>query len=316
MKPILCLGDSCADILIPYGAAKNGVDIPSEFTCGGAVANTASGLGRLGAGCAFLGKAGDDYFGRTMKTALAEDGVDTQWFFLEKSLSSVMILVVIDEKNDRFPFLMPRENPSHLELYDADLPDDLLEQISCVHTTGLMLFEEPAAETVCRLLARCADHGVKVSLDINLRIETAKRDRRFLAQALQYTDYLLGSGAEELVPLTGISDPLAAARSLVTEKRTVVCRMGEQGSIAFDRSGEYACGAFPVAVVDTLGAGDAFNSGFLWALSQNQPLAQANRAGCAAAALNLTQRGARHCPTEKELLSFLASAEPRQFSIA
>jgi sugar/nucleoside kinase (ribokinase family) len=315
MKPILCLGDSCADIIIPYGAAKNGMDTPSEFTCGGAVANTASGLGRLGAGCAFLGKAGDDYFGRTMKSALEKDGVDTKYFLLDKGLSSVMILVVIDEKNDRFPFLMPRQKPSHLQLYDADIPDGILEQISFVHTTGLMLFEEPAAGTVCRLLARCADHGVKVSLDINLRIETAQRDRRFLAQALQYTDYLLGSGVEELVPLTGISDPLAAARSLVTEKRTVVCRLGEQGSVAFDRYGEYASGAFPVAIVDTLGAGDAFNSGFLWALSRGNPLAEANRAGCAAAALNLTQRGARNCPDEKELLSFLAATQPYPFAV-
>ena len=315
MKQILCLGDTCADIIIPYGAAKKGVDVPTEFSCGGATANTASGLGKLGVNCAFLGKTGDDYFGRAMKVALEKDAVDVEHFLLDKNLTSVMIFAVIDENNDRFTFLMPRENPSHLELYDVDIPEGLLEQLSFVHTTGLMLFDEPAAGTVCRFLEKCSRQGVKVSLDLNFRIETANRDRKYLNQAMEYANYLLGSGSEEFIPLTGITDPLNAAMSLVTDKRAVVCRMAEKGSIAFDLNGEYSCGAFPTKIIDTLGAGDAFNSGFLWAISKGKPLEYANQAGCATAALNLAKRGARNCPSEEELLSFLASVKPRCFNV-
>jgi sugar/nucleoside kinase (ribokinase family) len=313
MKKILCLGDACADILIPYGAAKNGLDRPVEFTCGGTVANTASGLGRLGADCAFLGKAGDDYFGRTMKAELEKDGVDAEHFILDKNLSSVMILVVIDENHDRFPFLMPRENPSHLELFDADMPEVLLEQFSIVHTTGLMLFEEPAAGSVCCFLEKCARHGVKVSLDVNLRIETLGQKREYLNRAMDCADYLLGSGEDEFVPLSGIRDPFEAARSMVTDKRTVVCRMGDKGSVAFGRTGEHGCGAYSVEVADTLGAGDAFNSAFLWALAGEKSLAFANQAGCAAAALNVSKKGARNCPHEQELLSFMSTHGKREF---
>ena len=81
MSKILSLGDACVDIVIPYGEAKKDADAFPEFTCGGASANTASGLGRLGVDCAFLGKAGDDYFGRVMKNELEKDGVDTSCFF-------------------------------------------------------------------------------------------------------------------------------------------------------------------------------------------------------------------------------------------
>ena len=176
----------------------------------------------------------------------------------------------------------------------------------------LMLFDEPAAGTVCRFLEKCARLGVKVSLDLNFRIETTNRDRKYLNQAMEYADYLLGSGEDEFVPLTGINNPLSAAKSLVTEKRTVVCRMAEKGSIAFDHFGEYSSGAFPVKIVDTLGAGDAFNSGFLWAISNGNSLEYANQAGCAAAALNLAKRGARNCPSEQELLSFMAAVKPTQ----
>lgn len=305
MKQILCLGDACADIVIPYGAAKNGGQVFPEFTCGGTAANTASGLGRLGADCAFLGKAGDDYFGRAMKTALQTDGVNADYFILDEKLSSVLVLVVIDEKNERYPFLMPRENPSHLQLFDEDIPDRLLEQVSFVHTTGLMLFEEPAAVAVCRFLKKCAARGIKVSLDLNLRIETLQQKREHLLQAIENVDYLLGSGIDEFVPLTGISDPFEAARSLVTDKRTIICRMGDRGSVVMDRNGESRCEAFQVKIADTLGAGDAFNSGFLWALAKGERLDYANRAGCAAAAINITKPGARNCPNEQELLSFL-----------
>ncbi|PKM70682.1 MAG: hypothetical protein CVU93_00825, partial [Firmicutes bacterium HGW-Firmicutes-18] len=218
----------------------------------------------------------------------------------------VLILVVLDEKNERFPFIMPRENPSHLQLFDEDIPDRLLQQVSFVHTTGLMLFEEPAAGTVCRFLEKCAACGIKVSLDINLRIETLQQNRDRLFQAIETVDYLLGSGIDEFAPLTGISDPLEAARSLVTDKRTIICRMGDLGSVVMDRNGEFACEAFQVKVADTLGAGDAFNSGFLWALARGENFQFANRAGCAAAAINISKSGARNCPNELELLSFLA----------
>ncbi len=304
MKQILCLGDACADIVIPYGAAKSGRSVFPEFTCGGTCANTASGLGRLGAECAFLGKAGDDYFGRAMKTSLQRDGVNTDHFILDENLASVLIMVVIDEKNDRFPFLMPRENPSHLQLFDEDIPERLLQQFSFVHTTGLMLFEDPAAGAVCRFLEKCAAIGTKVSLDINLRIETQQQNRGHLLKAIETVDYLFGSGNDDFVPLTGISDPLEAARSLVTEKRAVICRMGDRGSVVIDRDGESTCEAFQVSVADTLGAGDAFNSGFLWALARGESLQYANRAGCAAAAINISKPGARNCPNEQELLSF------------
>ncbi len=306
MKQILCLGDACADIVIPYGAAKNGRRVFPEFTCGGTSANTASGLGRLGADCVFLGKAGDDYFGRAMKTALQNDGVNTEHFILDENLSSVLIMVVIDEKNDRFPFLMPRENPSHLQLFDEEIPDRLLQQVSFVHTTGLMLFEEPAAGSVGRFLEKCAAIGIKVSLDINLRIETLQQNRGPLLKAIETVDYLFGSGYDDFVPLTGINDPLEAARSLVTEKRAVICRMGERGSVVIDRNGESSCEAYKVSVADTLGAGDAFNSGFLWALARGESIQYANRAGCAAAAINISKPGARNCPNEQELLLFLA----------
>lgn len=159
MKRVLCVGDACADLLIPYGHARNGREAKVGFAPGGTVANTASGLGRLGADCAFAGVAGQDEYGEEMKNSLALDGVDVSRFRLREGLSSTMVMVVLDENQERYPFLLPRDRQAHLELRREDLPESLLEGVDYVHTSGLMLFENPAAEAVCAFLELCKRRG-------------------------------------------------------------------------------------------------------------------------------------------------------------
>lgn len=305
MRRILCIGDSCADILLPYGSAKAGGESAPSFIPGGTVANTASGLGHLGCDCAFLGKSGNDYFGKSLYASLQRDSVDTSYYTLEQQLCSTMILVVLDETGDRFPFLMPREKPSHLELYPQDFPDGLETRFDIVHTSGLMLFENPAADSICGFFERCHAQDMQVCIDLNFRVETVGKDDRYLRRAIDCATVLFGSGEEELCPLTGLADPEAAARSLVTDRRIVVSRLGAKGAKVYTKAEEALCPGFQVPVKDTLGAGDTYNSGFLFALVQNWELAVANICGCAAAALNLTKSGARNCPSREALTGFL-----------
>jgi fructokinase len=306
VRRILCVGDACEDILIPYGAALRGQTVFPQFSLGGSMADAASGLGRLGVACGFQGKAGADYAGKRMKNALAADGVDVSHMKLDPALTSTQIIIVLDENNDRFPFLMPSKPQAYLEVYPEDLPDTLLDEYDVVLTSGLMLFAQPAAQTVCSFLERCRQRGITVALDINLRIETLHGDLQHLKRAVACTNYLFGSAEEELLPLSGMHDVESAARSLVNERCTVIARMGAQGSTVYSTQGASHCAAFPIQVADTLGAGDSFNSGFLYALSRGWSLETANICGSAAAALNSTKVGARNCPTQEELLAFLA----------
>lgn len=306
MKRVLCIGDACADILIPYGKARQGHSAFPDFSPGGTVANTASGLGRLGVPCAFLGKAGTDYFGKSMRQALAGDGVDVSHFTLSDSLVSTMVLVVVDEQGERFPFLMPRDNPAHLAITQGDLPHTLLDEFDMVHTSGLMLFEQGPASALCDFLELCACRGKFITLDINLRVETKAQNMAFLRRAADCAHLLLGAAEEEIMPFAGKDTVDAAARSLVTPSRAVVARMGSKGARVYTALGEHACPGFPVPVADTLGAGDCYNSGLLYALAKGHSLHTANQWGCAAAALSLLRPGARNGPTAEHLHQFLA----------
>lgn len=130
-------------------------------------------------------------------------------------------------------------------------------------------------------------------------------DMQYLRRAIASADILLGSAEDELVPLSGCPEAVAAAKSLVTDKRAVVARLGAKGATVYTPADEFHSDGFPVLVADTLGAGDCYNSGFLFALCQGYNLAFANTCGCATAAVNLTKPGARHCPTRIELFTFL-----------
>ena len=305
MKKVLCIGDCCADTLIPYGDLKNNNTGNITICGGGTVANTCSGLARLGVKPLFLGNCGNDQLGKNLKRQLEDDGADVKYFKLRDDISTPQVLVIIDENRDRFPILMPKVNKSQLYVYPQDLDESLLDECDYIHTTGFMFFDEGSKKPLCDFLSKANKHNVKVCLDANLRVEQANLNKTYLLKAIEYTNYLFVSVEDDLIPLTGIKDITQAAKSLVNENRCVIAKNGINGSTIYTKDNVYHQDIFKVDVVDTLGAGDAYNSGFLYALANDLSLIEANKIASATAAINSTQPGARNCPTEKELLEFI-----------
>ena len=133
MLPVLCYGDICADLLIPYGQAllalTSTVDpdaLTVRFSHGGSVANTAVTLARLGAPALFLGTAGQDAFGRALKAGLESEGVDASLLTLKEHAMTTMVLLVLDEQGQparRYGGPDPGRHP-HPHLLDALLGHD------------------------------------------------------------------------------------------------------------------------------------------------------------------------------------------------
>lgn len=300
MSKVLCIGDSCADIIIPYGQAKKGNDAFVSFSCGGSNANTAYGLGKLGVDASFVGKAGKDLYGLAMKKELEDAGVNTNHFLIDESMISTQILVVIDERNDRFPFLMPRENPSYLEIYPDDLKGIDISDTEYILTNGMMLFKNPAAASICDYLSVCHKQGIKIILDINYRLETINEDRSYLDEVVKISDYLLGSIDDDLLPLSG-KDNLNDAIDVLQNDSNVIIARNAEGSSYFSRKEKGFCPSYKVDVIDTLGAGDAFNAGFIYGLTSNFPLDACNRYGCKVASYCIAHKGARNYPSRDSL---------------
>ena len=304
MAEVLCLGDSCADIIIPYGESLTDQDVSVVFNCGGAAANTAFALGRLGVSVAFAGKAGVDLYGLTMRNELVENNVDVSSFILSDKLVSTQILIVIDEKGDRHPFLMPKKDPSYLEIYPEELEQIDLREMKYIITNGMMLFEDPAASTIVSFLEKARERGIKIMLDLNFRPETAGKDRSHLNKVIAMTDILLGSADEDFAILTGKKDLKEAVKDLQEADRTIVAH-DKNGSTVFERDKTYHTDSYKVEVADTIGAGDVFNAGFIYGLIQGKGPDECNRLGCAAAAYSLMRPGARNTPDPEELYRFM-----------
>ncbi len=233
MLPVLCYGDICADLLIPYGQAlcakSQSIDpdaLTVRFSHGGSVANTAVTLARLGTPALFLGTAGQDAFGRALKEGLTREGVDASLLTLKEADMTTMVLLVLDEHGERVPFAFPRVGASQHHITADQIPDDILTRISWMHSSGMTLREDPAAAHQLSLMRLCREAGVPVALDVNARLESLQ-DRTFtdnMRAALPCCDLLFGSAEDELCPLAGESDPHLAARKLLRTVPMVVAR--------------------------------------------------------------------------------------------
>lgn len=316
MKPVLCFGDVDPDLIIPYGNAlltKEGADLSSEQLTvqvldGGSVGNTTVGIARQGVPVMFLGTAGNDSMGRMLRDTFVREGVDVSLMRLNEGMATVLILIVVDKDGDRTTFACPKVGASQHQITSDMIPDDITERIGWMHSTGMTLRESPAAETQLKLMQRCHEAKIPVSLDINARIESLGDPlfEKNIRAALPYCSVILGSDEDEIMPLTDYDNPIEAARSLAGNGRIVVSRRGDKGARVFVGSQMYEAPAYKVKVADTVGAGDAYNAGFISAIMQGSTVEQANRLACAIASCSVTKPGGRAIPNKAELQAFLS----------
>lgn len=270
MAKVLCLGDSCVDIIIPYDEKEK-----SFFNCGGANSNSANLLGKLKVDVAFAGKAGNDEYGLALKNNLIRNNVNVDNFILDNKMVTTQIRIELDENNDRHPYLYTKDNPSYLQIYEDDLNNIDLSNTEYILTNGMMLFENPAAENITNYLVRCHDKGIKILLDINYRIETVNQDRKYLDKVISISDYLFGSIEDDLLPLTNTNNIEEAVNKLLNNN--VVIARNSNGSTVYSKDNTYHADSIKVEVINTIGAGDAHNAGFIYGLVNNMNLDECNK---------------------------------------
>ena len=317
MKPILCLGDACIDLIIPYAAAlkaKSGESIGSAVpevmpASGGSVANTACAAARLDAPVLFAGTCGRDAYGMLLKRELEAEGIQTTYLRMDDRLPTQLVLLVLNERGDRTAFACPAHGGSQHAIPDDQLPDDIADRIGWLHVSGMMLREEPAASTQLRCMKACFEAGVPVSLDINARIESLGDPvfYRNLMAAKSYCTVIFGSSVDE-IPLLGENrDSETAAAQLAANGTAVIARSGDQGAVLYRNDQRIHVPAFHVSVADTVGAGDTFDGAYIAARMHGLAPADAMREANAAAAICVSRTGGRSGPTRIELDAFLKS---------
>jgi fructokinase len=265
---------------------------------------------KLGLPTSFLGSIGDDQYGRYIQKDFKHEGINTDNLIIEKDLNTVGVFAFIDEFGERYLWGWPRENQAFKEINLNKIDLQTIKSSSWVHTSGMaMVYNTSARYAIIKILKVAHEAGIPTSLDINLRVKNGNLNENYkksVLKAMQYSAYVLGSGPEEFYYLNPEKNWLESAGMLANPDRIIIARLGEEGSVGITPEETIKTKAFKVNVVDTVGAGDVYNAGFIFGRLNNKSLRECLQTGNAVSGYSVMHQGSRHTPNRKELETFLS----------
>lgn len=321
MPRVMTLGEALIDF-VPVESGLDLADVPGFTKApGGAPANVAVGLCRLGIKSGFIGKLADDAFGRYLHGVLAGNGVDGRGISFTAEGRTGLAFISLTASGQR-DFLFYRERGADTLLEEGDIDRVDLTGAEVLHHGSVSLTGQPSRGATEKAVQSGRRHGLKISFDPNLRLSlwpSGAHARDVVCGMMSAVD-LLKLNEEELSFLSGRGDVEEGARwALERQAGLVVVTLGAGGCLFMNRVSQGRVPGWPVRALDTTGAGDAFMAGLLaallegahagWASLDGDALGQACRFANAAAAISTTRMGAiGSLAFKEEVLSFLREA--------
>ncbi len=283
MKKVLCAGEINVDLVLQGYTefpvpGKEVLVRDSQLVLGSATAIMAMGLARLGTPVAFVGRVGDDLWGHYCLDDMASRGIDLSRVIRGGGLKTG-VTVSITNPTDRalVTFL-----GAISALTGADVPDHAMAGLDHLHASSFF-FQEGLRPHFPDLFARARRAGLTTSLDTGF--DASERWDGGLRETLRETD-LFFPNEVELAAITGCADPAEGLGRLDNGRTRVVAKLGKEGAMTLDGGRVVHVPAFPVEPVDTTGAGDSFNAGFLHRWLAGASLVDCLRLGAACGALS------------------------------
>lgn len=299
MSEFVVLGEVLIDAFTPAGVALHAARelYPRP---GGAPANVAVGLARLGAPVAFVGKVGADGYGAHLRDLLAAEGIDVACLTADRRGATMLALIALVSATEQQVVVYPGAT-AFLEV--GDLPRARLERAHTFIYNSVTL-GTASREAAWRAAEWARAGGATVLFDVNLRPflwPDLAAARPFFERSVAGATVLKLNGIE-LEYLTGTRDPAAGAPALLDRGPSLVCvTLGENGAWFATARAAGHVPAFAVDVVDATGSGDAFVAGLAFQLARHSvppteldaaTLRTAVRFANACGALAATQLGA------------------------
>lgn len=272
-----------------------------QLTLGSSSAICAHGLARLGNEVSFLGKVGQDEWGDYCVGFLEKAGIDTSLIIRDRHVKTG-ITVSITGREDR---ALVTYAGAIAALRAEEVEMERLHGFHHLHVSSYYL-QQALQPGLPRLFEQAQSIGLTTSLDPGG--DPAHAYERRILNALPYANVFLPSETE-LAGLTGESDPLRALQFLQGKAALTVAKLGSQGALTIQNGEPLSMPALPVNPVDTTGAGDSFDAGFIHAWVRGEPLEASLRFAAACGALStLGLGGCGAQPTEDEARVFIAQS--------
>jgi len=319
MTDVLCFGD----LLIDFVPTTSGLPLAEVETFrrapGGAAANVAVGLARLGAKSAFMGKVGDDVFGHLLAATLDAEGVDTAPLRFDGRARTALAFVSLKADGER-DFLFYRHPSADMLFAKEEVDRRAIAAAPIFHFDSISLAAPGPRDTALFAADTAKAAGKLVSFDANLRLPlwaSADGARAGICAGIERASIVKLSD-DELEFMTGEREPETMRNALWHDGlKLMVLSVGKAGSILVTRDGALRVPTFEVAAVDTTGAGDGFVAGLLAGLMHELDrlddkdfLYRAGRFANAVGALTTIERGAIPALPTRDQVEALVAQSP------
>jgi fructokinase len=320
-KKAICLGE----LLIDFVSTLNGVtlrDAPGfEKAPGGAPANVAVGLSKLGIETYFIGKIGKDAFGDFLRMTLDKYGVKTNYLTTTTKAKTTLAFVSLTEEGER-DFVFYRDPGADMLLDQSDIIDLIFSGSGVFHFGSITMTHEPSNSATFKAIQLARKYGYLVSFDPNLRPalwKTLDEAREKMRLGMELSD-VVKLNEEEAMFIAETNTVEEAIRYLQRSYNLalVIITLGKEGSILVHQEKSLRVEGFPVHAVDTTGAGDGFVAGLISSLYMfwndlrerksipDDTLRYAGRRANAVGALTTLKKGAIPAlPTQEEVEIFI-----------
>lgn len=300
-------GDINVDLIIPNVSkfplpGQEDVVASMDTYVGGGAALFTLGLGKLKLNPVFQGTVGDDCYGRFILEEFQKKNVDTQLIGISQQNKTGISLSFTNEA-DR-AFLTYRGTNDEIDLSKIRL--DMVRQAGHIHLTGYMgsRNHQQYIELVKNIKK---DGSTTISFDVGWDDEEEWYSGIY--ELFPYVDVLF-MNETEAVHYAGKDTVEEAAADFAKTCPLVVVKLGKKGSIARYQDTWYEAKPYTVQAVDTTGAGDSFNAGFIYGFVREKEVMECLQCGNGCGALSVTRPGGNTgFPTKEELTAFLAERE-------
>lgn len=300
---VVCFGEMLIDF-VPTISGLSLSDAPAfKKAPGGAPANVAVGIARLGGSSAFIGKVGEDEFGYMLAEILKENNVNNEGMRFDPGARTALAFVTLRSDGER-EFMFYRNPSADMLLKEAELDLDLIRKAKIFHYGSISLITEPCKSAHIAAAKVAKDAGVFLSYDPNLRLPlwpSAESAREGILSIWDTAD-IIKISEEEISFLTKGEDPYddAVVQKLFHPNlKLLLVTEGPEGCRYYTKKFSGRVKGLKVDAVDTTGAGDAFVAGILSQLAKDLSLLQnedrlreALKFANACGALTVKERGA------------------------
>ena len=278
---------------------------------GGCPTNISVGTHRLGLKSTLLTAVGKDKVGDFILHFLKKEGVDTTFTPTKPGRRTSAVLLGI-QPPDHFPLIYYRDNNADIELNIDDVLAAPVADSRLLLISGTGLSKDPSRSATQFAAELAQSVGTEVVLDLDYRPDQWHDVRAFgvtIRATLPWTDIAIGTETEITAATGTDSGEAGVAKLLPGVRKAVIYKLGEEGAAVYTKDGNvHTARPFKIKVLNTLGAGDAFASGFIYGHLQGWDWTKSARMGNGTGAIVVTRQGcANDMPYLDETLKFIES---------